>query len=300
MDKTSYELTQRIQQTAPPMELSVDDVVSRVEKIQTLMKKVMKLDEHYGIIPGTSKPTLLKPGAEKLNFMFQLVPEFQVQKIDLPDGHREYIVKCRLHHRPTGTLVAEGDGSCSTLESKYRYRKGYIEQDVGELPKKYWEIPEQEKKAFLQKLFGPGEYKPKKRANEWRVIRIEGAGEKMENKDIADTYNTVLKIAEKRAYVNATILACAVSDIFTQDVEDGIPEPEQELSKTESDRREAIIEEIAEIIRRGNFTEAEKNFYREMVRTTPTERLHLVLEDVKKLYAVKQNIGNVIGGEHGG
>lgn len=279
----------------PPMELSVEDVVSRVEKIQTLMKKVMKLDEHYGIIPGTAKPTLLKPGAEKLNFMFQLVPEFQIQKSDLPDGHREYVVKCRLHHRPTGTLVAEGDGSCSTLESKFRYRKGYLEKDVGGLPDKFWDMPKDDQKNFLKMIFGPGEYKPKKRANEWRVMKIEGFGEKTENKDIADTYNTVLKIAEKRAYVNATILACAVSDIFTQDVEDGIPEPEQEFRKPETENRDAIVKQIAEIVKQGSFTEAEKNFYREIVRTTPTEKLHLVLDDAKKILAAKQNSGEKYG-----
>lgn len=44
--------------------------------------------------------------------------------------------------------------------------------------------------------------------------------ERYENPDLADTYNTVLKMAKKRALVDATITACAASDIFTQDVED--------------------------------------------------------------------------------
>jgi hypothetical protein len=43
---------------------------------------------------------------------------------------------------------------------------------------------------------------------------------KVENPDIADTYNTVLKMSKKRAYVDAVITACAASDIFTQDAED--------------------------------------------------------------------------------
>jgi hypothetical protein len=43
---------------------------------------------------------------------------------------------------------------------------------------------------------------------------------KIENPDIADTYNTVLKMAKKRAYVDATITAAAASDMFTQDMED--------------------------------------------------------------------------------
>ena len=48
---------------------------------------------------------------------------------------------------------------------------------------------------------------------------------RIENEDIADVYNTVLKMAKKRALVDATLTATAASDIFTQDVEDFGPEP---------------------------------------------------------------------------
>lgn len=41
-----------------------------------------------------------------------------------------------------------------------------------------------------------------------------------ENPDIADVYNTVLKMAKKRAYVDGILSATAASDIFTQDLED--------------------------------------------------------------------------------
>jgi hypothetical protein len=36
----------------------------------------MVKDQDFGEIPGTSKPTLLKPGAEKLCNFFGLEPEF--------------------------------------------------------------------------------------------------------------------------------------------------------------------------------------------------------------------------------
>lgn len=42
----------------------------------------------------------------------------------------------------------------------------------------------------------------------------------VENPDLADTYNTVLKMAKKRAHVDAILTATAASDIFTQDLED--------------------------------------------------------------------------------
>lgn len=57
--------------------------------------------------------------------------------------------------------------------------------------------------------------------------RMVGEGKdrkRIENPDIADTYNTVLKIAKKRSLVDATLTATAASDIFTQDIEDMDPD----------------------------------------------------------------------------
>lgn len=148
-------------------ELSVDEVKKQVAKVQELMAHVMKKGEHYGTVPGTSsKMTLFKAGAEKLGFTFRLAPQFDVTTSDLKDGHKEFNVLCTVSHMGSDTFVAQGVGFASTMEKKYRYRKG------------------------------------------------------VENPDIADTYNTVLKMAKKRAHVDAMITATAASDIFTQDVED--------------------------------------------------------------------------------
>jgi hypothetical protein len=153
-------------------ERSVADVRSQVNKIQSLMDAVMQKGQHYGVIPGTSgKPSLLKPGAEKLCFVFRYAAEFSIERMDHPELHREYIVTCTLKDT-TGRIVAQGVGSCSSMEKKYRYRR-----DGGENP------------------------------------------------NIADVWNTVLKMAKKRAHVDASITACAASDIFTQDIEDFAEEP---------------------------------------------------------------------------
>lgn len=157
-----------------PGELSVNDIRAQVNKIQALMKEIMHKDEHFGVIPGTKKPSLYKPGAEKLGLAFRLAPDFDVKRNDLDDGHREYEVICTLYHMPTGNKVGQGVGNCSTLESKFRYR------------------------------------------NVWE----NGVKTKVENPDIADVYNTVMKMAKKRAHVDAMITACAASDIFAQDLED--------------------------------------------------------------------------------
>lgn len=153
------------------------EVRAQVNQIQYLMHNVLKQGEHYGTIPGTgknAKPTLFQSGAEKIAFMFHLVPKCEVTRESLPGGHREYEVKCTLVSRDTGQEMGCGIGLCSTMESKYRYR---------------WT--------------GYGD-------NRRRV----------ENADIADTYNTVMKMAKKRALVDAVKSTTAASDIFSQDIED--------------------------------------------------------------------------------
>lgn len=201
-------------------ELSVTEVSAQVAKIQDLMRTIMHEGEHYGNVPGTGKDrkSLFKPGAEKLCFVFRLAPEFTVERDDLPGGHREYRVTCRLRSMASSVIVGEGLGSCSTMETKYRYREN-SDFEVLDEP-----IPEdsKERKAEYRKQG----YGMKKVNGDWCWVRYTSS-EKVENPDIADVYNTVLKMAKKRAHIDATITACAASDIFTQDVgEEGDEPPE--------------------------------------------------------------------------
>lgn len=192
-------------------ERSVAEVSSQVAKIQDLMKTVMKVDEHYGVIPGTGKkPSLLKAGAEKLCFVFRLIPSFDITRDDLTNGHREYTIKCTLKTME-GVFAGEGVGSCSTMESKYRYRNA---SDYEILDEPIPEDSRERKEEYRKQGFGM-----KKVDGVWCWVKYTSEG-KVENPDIADVYNTVLKMAKKRAHVDATITATAASDIFTQDVED--------------------------------------------------------------------------------
>jgi hypothetical protein len=102
-------------------ELTVKDLVAQVAKIQEVMQAVMRRDEHYGVIPGTPKPSLLKAGAEKLCLLFRLDPEYE--STETYDGpHLTVVSTCTLYHVPTGQRRGSGMGSCSTKESKYAYR----------------------------------------------------------------------------------------------------------------------------------------------------------------------------------
>ncbi|HEV8714663.1 MAG TPA: hypothetical protein VGX03_17765 [Candidatus Binatia bacterium] len=58
----SQELTSH--ETKEGTTLTVQDIKVQVQLIQEVMQAVMQEGYHYGVIPGTEKPTLLKSGAE--------------------------------------------------------------------------------------------------------------------------------------------------------------------------------------------------------------------------------------------
>lgn len=194
-------------------ELSVTEVSAQVAKIQDLMRTVMHDGEHFGSLPGVKKDrkSLFKSGAEKLCFVFRLSPEFTVERDNLPNGHREYQVTCKLRSMASGVIVGEGLGSCSTMEKKYRYREA---SDYEILDEPIPEDSKERKAEYRKQGFGM-----KNVDGVWCWVKYT-ATERVENPDIADVYNTVLKMAKKRAHIDATITACAASDIFTQDVGD--------------------------------------------------------------------------------
>jgi hypothetical protein len=199
-------------------ELSPEDVLKQVQKIQQVMAMAMKQDEHYGVIPGTAKPTLLKAGAEKLLLLFRLDPEYEVSHSR--DGtHLTVLSKCTLFHIPTGNRMGSGWGWCSTMESKYAYR-----QAKRKCPKCGEETINRSK--FASRGPEPGWYCHRKvggcgaefPANDGLIVN-QPLG-RVANPDLADLYNTVLKMANKRSLVAAVLNVTAASDIFTQDLED--------------------------------------------------------------------------------
>lgn len=197
-------------------QLQPTEVLEQVSSIQKLMKLAMKKDVHFGTIPGTNKPTLYKDGAEKLSLMFRLAPRYDIQKIEMEKGHREYEISCSLTHILTGNFFGQGVGSCSSMESKFRWRNA---QRV--CPSCGMETIIKGKEEYgggwlcYRKKGGCGE----KFESEDKKIIDQVIG-KVENPDIADIYNTVKKMAKKRAFVDAMLTATAASDIFSQDIED--------------------------------------------------------------------------------
>jgi hypothetical protein len=158
----------------------------------------------FGAIPGTGdKKVLLKPGAEKLAEVYGYAPEIEIEErkeewqAQPPFFH--YIAKARLVKKSTGVVVAEGVGSCNSMETKYRYRW-----------ENNWHDTKPEGDGWVQK--------PKRNGGGFFWSR------RVINEDTADLANTILKMAKKRALVDATLSATRSSELFTQDLDDFTPE----------------------------------------------------------------------------
>jgi hypothetical protein len=130
--------------------------------LQQYVREHMVEGEDFGVIPGSTKPTLFKPGAEKLNAIFGLAPIVEISNRveDWDKGFVAYEIKVILLNKRTGQVEAEGIGSCNSKERRYA------------------------------------------------------------RQDAPSISNTVLKMAKKRALVDATLSATRASGLFTQDLED--------------------------------------------------------------------------------
>jgi Homeodomain-like domain-containing protein/HNH endonuclease len=168
------------------------EIVAAQNEMRAMVHGALKDGRDFGKIPGTDKPTLLKPGAERVALGFGCYygePIIVEREIDhdrevkwtkrkkkwrnAHQGDREftweedsgvslglyrYVVRVQVINRDNGQVVGEGIGACSTTESKYIDRP-------------------------------------------------------------RDSENTVLKMAHKRAIVAACLVTFGLSDEFTQDVE---------------------------------------------------------------------------------
>jgi hypothetical protein len=132
--------------------------------VREMRKAVLTEGTDYARLPGTNKPTLLKPGAEMLLLAANL--GFTMQKIDDLDAREHQGVTYKASVRRGGDVVAECEGFA-----------GYDEP------------------RFYKAAAGS---KPEYRA----------------------PWNTLVKMAQKRALVGAALNATAASGLFIADLDD--------------------------------------------------------------------------------
>ena len=154
----------------------------------------------YGApFPGSDKDSLLKPGAEKICRLAGVYNEYEVltNETNYDTGLHAVMIRCTLIEITSGVKVTSGIGSCSSFESRYRYRWVY-ERQLAEHGLDVYSPG-----LVSRTLNGRG-------GNAYTQYRVE-------NRDIVDQFNTVDKIAAKRALVDSALGIARLSEIFTQD-----------------------------------------------------------------------------------
>jgi hypothetical protein len=227
--------------------VQASDLVERLDKIREAMNNAMQEGVDYGRIPGTDKPTLLKPGAEKLAVLFRLDVQTTHDEKWGPGDHLTVPAYTMIYDAPTGTRLGRGEGMCSTRERKYAYRnqgracptcgaeaiiKGKEEYGAGWVCFK--------KKGGCGAKFSDGA----------EVIEGQSVGQ-VDNPDLPDQWNTVIKMGRKRAIVDAVLLVTGASAIFTQDAEDLPKTPASEPVEQGPPYGEAASPEVATSARKA-------------------------------------------------
>lgn len=169
---------------------NISTTMAKIAQMQSVVQKTLKQGHDFGEVLGTNKPTLLKPGGEKICMLFGLNPEYEFLQVteDYDKEFFSYNIRCTLFRN--GQPVAQGVGSCNSKEKKYRFI------NVDEIPENYMGSSE----SFTDK-YGRQKYK-------------------INNPDICSLVNTILKMAKKRAFIDAVLQVASLSEVFTQDLED--------------------------------------------------------------------------------
>ena len=259
-------------------------IATQKQMIVEAVGSYMVEGEDFGTIPGAGeKKVLMKSGAEKLCFIFGIIPVIDTQIVELGNGHREYRSKCTLYDTH-GQKKAVLSGSCSTMEKKYRYRNDTAYEILDEpIPKEYWKNKKKFKPLGAKKING-----------QWTWVKY-GSSEKVENPDIADVWNTVLKMSEKRSFVAAVLVATAASSMFTQDLEEGLP-PAQDGDKQPEPAPAVIlateeqVSEFAQILGQSSLDDEQVQMRIDGLRRQSTEDAAQTIETVKQQAQQAQSI----------
>lgn len=196
---------------APRMVVSLDALAEGLRELDRFKREIMQEGVDFGTIPGTPKPTLLKPGAEKLALAFALAPIFEhANRIeDWERGFFHYEERCVLTSRRTGDVVASANGSANSREPRYRWRDA--KPACPRCGRDLRRSRDRDEWYCWQKVGGCGANVPSAEV---------GSPGRIENPEPWELCNTILKMAQKRALVAAVLIGTGGSGIWTQDIED--------------------------------------------------------------------------------
>lgn len=267
--------------------MSVAQALTRYQAFKDFYTQVLRKNMDYGTVPGTEKPTLYKPGAEKLTTFFGLSVEFEIiERVQdwtgaEHNGEAFFYYLCRCHLYRGDRIVASADGSCNSWESKYRWRwvgehdlppgldPAMLKRRGGEIEEPQWAVSRAQTSGEYGK---PAEYwqrfkdaiasgearqgtRKKRDGGTMLTWVVSGYYQyRVPNEDVMSQVNTILKMAQKRAFVAATLIATNASEFFTQDVEDYIdgeivyPAPAQSKQADKQPQQPAELPPLPKVV----------------------------------------------------
>lgn len=182
--------------------MPVAAIQQNIARVQMLKKEVLKEGTDFGVIPGTQKPSLYKPGAELVNLMFGVSVDPDAAALRDEEGVDEmglpfYRCTVRMVLKTRGGIfLGASYGSASSLEAKYKWRRA-----TG--PKEFAATVDGRKRSL---------FKRGKNNTEYEELQV--------RTEMEDIKNTILQMAMKRAEVSGTKRVHALSGMFGQDLED--------------------------------------------------------------------------------
>ncbi len=180
-----------------PKVISIPDMKLWETNMMEFGKEILRENVDYGNDLGIKKPVLFKPGAEKLMKAFNLQIETLECINEIFDREKPYIdvtYRCIIKSDRNQRLgICEGSANSEETIFKYKYRKTNLRPD----------------KNQSIKLKNEGKGKWIKFDDKWVWC------EKVLNDDILAKKNIIKKVAQKRAFVGAVIMATSTSEFFS-------------------------------------------------------------------------------------
>jgi hypothetical protein len=198
-------------ESTPPYEVStiqplsssalvpVAEIKARMAAIRELVSAAMVKNVHFGSVTRDStgkpgRPSLWKPGADLLLATFRIAVRYHIEDLSYANVVRYRVTaEC---YAPDGSVLGQGLGEASTQEEKYRWRRSVCKEEFDATP---------EDRRRVKFSHGKG-------GTIYTTPQI--------MTEAADSANTILKMAEKRARVDAAITITGCADSFTQDLDD--------------------------------------------------------------------------------
>ena len=212
-------------------ETYIETIMGNIKLLTDKFKDWLEAEIDYTtkLFPGQRKPALLDTGASKFFGFFRCWPRHRVLEryVEVKEGEERLrvIVAAQAVSSLYGYVVAEGVGSCSTDEKKYKYR---------------W-VDEKD----LREVYGWGD-------DDFSGFKSEIRSSKtyfyVRNPELLDLENTIVKMAAKRAEVDAALQLPGVGAVFTQDMGDRLKREqlarEAEIkAQAQRDREERLHDE---------------------------------------------------------